>query len=229
MLKGKMLRSFLNVNKKLNHNSEWPAVWAGLRRGENVFKIVVSDPKTKHTFQKEVGEKESGLIGRRIGEKIKGDFLGLHGYEFQLTGGSDKQGFPMRQDIPGAIRKKMLLTGGPGFHPTEKGERRRKLIRGNTFSEDIVQVNMKAVVYGKDSLAKLFGKEEKAEHKAEEHKEAKHEEKHEAKAEHKHEEHKAEHAEAKEHKAEHAAHAEAAHEHEEHKPEHAEAKEHKKE
>lgn len=196
-----------------------------------MFKIVVSDPKTKHTFQKEVGEKESGLIGRRIGEKVKGDFLGLHGYEFQLTGGSDKQGFPMRQDIPGAIRKKMLLTSGPGFHPTEKGERRRKLIRGNTFSEDIVQVNMKAVVYGKDSLAKLFGKEEaKAEHKAEEHKEAKHEEKHEAKAEHKHEEHKAEHTEAKEHKPEHKeAHTEAAHEHKEHKPEHAEAKEHKKE
>jgi small subunit ribosomal protein S6e len=191
-----------------------------------VFKIVVSDPKTRRTYQKEVGEKESGLMGRKIGDKVKGDFLGLHGYEFQVTGGSDKQGFPMRQDIPGAARKKMLLTGGPGFHPTEGGERRRKIVRGNTVSEEIAQVNMKAVVHGKDSLAKLFGKEEK-----EEKKEAKAEHKHEEKKEeHKTEahEHKPEHAEAKhdkpaEHKAEHKAEAH------EHKPEHTETKEHKKE
>ncbi len=138
-----------------------------------MFKIVVADPKTKRTFQKEVGEKESGLLGRRIGEKVKGDFLGMQGYEFQITGGSDKQGFPMRPEVIGVGRKKMLLTGGTGFHPTTKGERRRKIIRGNTLSEEIVQVNMKAIAYGKESLAKLFGKEEHKEEK----KEAKHEEK----------------------------------------------------
>ncbi len=183
-----------------------------------MYKIVVADPKTKRTYQKEVAEKESGLTGRKIGEKVKGDFLGLPGFEMQITGGSDKQGFPMRQDMPGFGRRKVLLTGGTGFHPLRKGERRRKLVRGNTISDEIVQINMKVAVYGKDSLAKLFGKEEKHEEKkAEEHK------KEEAKAEHaekkheeaKHEGHKEEHKEAK---------------HEEHKPEHAEAKhEHKKE
>lgn len=219
-----------------------------------MFKIVVSDPKTKRTYQKEVGYKESGLLGRKIGDKIKGEFLGLHGYELQLTGGSDKQGFPMRQDMPGAARKKVLLTGRPGFHPTTEGERRRRLVRGNTLSEEIVQVNMKVVTHGKDSLPKLFGKEEvkeekkeahekKEEHKKEEkagHEERKHEEKkEEQKAEHaekKHEEHKTEHKEAKhekeerkaehaEHKAEHGGEHKAGHE--EHKAEHKE--EHKTE
>lgn len=218
------------------HNSERPAAWASLRRGENVFKIVVSDPKTKRTYQKEVGYKESGLVGRKIGDKIKGEFLGLHGYELQLTGGSDKQGFPMRPDIHGSVRKKILLTGAPGFHPTTKGERRRKLIRGNTLSEEIVQVNMKVVTHGKETLAKLFGKEELKEEK----KEAKHEEKAEQKKEEKHEEKKEEHKE--EHKKEQAekkheedktehkkeGHQEKAAEHKtEHKAEH--SKEHKKE
>jgi len=182
-----------------------------------MYKIVVADPKTKRTYQKEVAEKESGLTGRKIGEKIKGDFLGLPGFEIQITGGSDKQGFPMRQDMPGFGRRKVLLTRGTGFHALRSGERRRKLVRGNTISDEIAQVNMKVLVYGKDSLAKLFGKEEKHEEKkAEEHK------KEEAKAEHaekkheeaKHEEKKEEHKEAK---------------HEEHKPEHAEAKHEKKE
>jgi small subunit ribosomal protein S6e len=205
----------------------------------NVFKIVVADPKTKRTYQKEAGYKESGLLGRKIGDKIKGEFLGLHGYELQLTGGSDKQGFPMRPDIPGAIRKKVLLTGAPGFHPTTEGERRRRLVRGNTLSEEIVQVNMKVVAYGKDSLAKLFGKEELKEEKeaAKEKKEG--QKKEEQKAEHAEREHeeKKEHAEKKEEPT--AEHKEAKHEHmsghAEHKAEHAQEnkpehhQEHKKE
>ena len=197
-----------------------------------VFKIVVSDPKTRRTYQKEVPYMESGLLGRKIGEKVKGDFLGLPGYELQVTGGSDKQGFPMRQDMQGIGRKKFLLTGGTGFHPLRKGERRRKLVRGNTLSEEIVQVNMKVLTYGKDTLAKLFGKEEKKETKHEEKKEEHKEEKHEKAEEHKKEEHKAEHAEhkpehaEKKHEDQKAEHAEHKHEgHKEHeKPEHKETK-----
>ena len=197
-----------------------------------VFKIVVSDPKTRRTYQKEVGEKESGLLGRKIRDKAKGDFLGLAGYELEITGGSDKQGFPMRQGIHGTVRKKVLLTHGPGFNPLRTGERRRKLVRGDTVSEEIVQVNMKALTYGKDSLSKLFGKEEAKEEK----KEAKHEEKHKKEEEHKAEqkEHKTEHAEKKheEAKAEHKEHVTEQKEHKaehiehEKKAEHAESKEH---
>jgi small subunit ribosomal protein S6e len=131
-----------------------------------MFKLVVSDPKNKRSYQKEVEEKSSGLIGRKIGEKVKGDFLGLQGYELEITGGSDKQGFPMRPDVPGTARKRILLTGPPGFHPKRKGERRRKSVRGNTISLDIVQVNVKVVSYGKKSLEEIFGKKEKPKEEA---------------------------------------------------------------
>ena len=141
------------------------------------FKIVVSDPKTRKSFQKEVSKKESALVGRKIGDKVSGDFLGLSGYEFEVTGGSDKQGFPMRRDISGSARKRMLLIGPPGFHPTTKGERRRKSVRGNAISDEIVQVNLKAVKHGGKSLEDLFGKKEE---KKEEHKEKPKEEKKEA-------------------------------------------------
>jgi len=125
-----------------------------------VFKIVVSDPKTKKTYQKEVSQKESGLLNRKIRDKVKGDFLGLSGYELEITGGSDKQGFPMRPNIQGVARKRVLLTGGPGFHPKQKGERRRKSVRGNTISPEIVQVNAKIIKYGTKKLEEIFGKKE---------------------------------------------------------------------
>ncbi len=125
-----------------------------------MFKLVVSDPKTKKTYQKEVSQKESGLLNRKIRDKVKGDFLGLSGYELEITGGSDKQGFPMRPNLQGVARKRVLLTGGPGFHPKTKGERRRKSVRGNTISPDIVQVNAKIVKYGAKKLEQIFGKKE---------------------------------------------------------------------
>lgn len=140
-----------------------------------MFKLVVSDPKTKRTYQKEVSQKESGLIGRKIRDKAKGDFLGLPGYELEITGGSDKQGFPMRFDVQGTARKRVLLTGGPGFHPKTKGERRRKSVRGNTISPEIIQVNAKITKYGSKKLEEIFRKpkekpkeEAKPEKKAEE-------------------------------------------------------------
>ena len=73
------------------------------------FKIVLSDPKTRKAYQKEVDESASGLMGKKLGENLVGDFLNLTGYEIQITGGSDKEGFPMRRDLEGIGRKKILF------------------------------------------------------------------------------------------------------------------------
>ena len=132
-----------------------------------VFKIVISDPKTRRAYQKEVEKQASGLIGKKIGDTFSGNVLGLSGYEFQITGGSDKEGFPMRRDVEGTARKKILLSSGSGFHPKRKGQRKRKSIRGNTVSTAISQINVKVVKYGDKPLEKIFGvKEEKAEKEA---------------------------------------------------------------
>ena len=47
----------------------------------------------------------------------------------------------MRPDVTGAAKRKILLSSPPGFHPKEDGERRRKTVRGNVISQEIVQIN----------------------------------------------------------------------------------------
>ncbi len=94
-------------------------------------------------------EKSSRLIGLKIGDVFDAALAGLPGLKLRITGGSDSSGFPMRPDLPGPVKKKVLLSGPPGFHPREKGERRRKMVRGNTISEDTVQINT-VIVYSEE-------------------------------------------------------------------------------
>ncbi|BEP18620.1 30S ribosomal protein S6e [Pyrofollis japonicus] len=88
------------------------------------------------------------LIGLKIGDKFDGSLVGLPGYQLEIRGGSDNSGFPMLPTLPGPVKKKVLLSGPPGFHPREKGERRRKTVRGNTVTHDTVQINT-VIVYSK--------------------------------------------------------------------------------
>jgi small subunit ribosomal protein S6e len=69
----------------------------------------------------------------------------MSGHKLQITGGSDKDGFPMRPNVHGGVRVRAILSEGVGFHPSKKGERQRKTLRGNVITEDIVQINMKIV------------------------------------------------------------------------------------
>jgi len=86
--------------------------------------------------------KARALVGLKIGDKIDASIAGLTG-ELVITGGSDSSGFPMRPDVHGGVKMKVLLSGPPGFRPKRKGERRKKMVRGNTITPDIVQVNTK--------------------------------------------------------------------------------------
>lgn len=110
------------------------------------FKIIVSDPETGKSQAMEVeGTRAVPLIGRRLGEIIEGTAVGMSGYKLRISGGSDKDGFPMRPNIHGGVRVSVILSEGTGFHPSRAGERQRKTLRGNVITEDIVQVNMKVV------------------------------------------------------------------------------------
>jgi len=117
------------------------------------FKIVVSNPKSGIARQVEVsGEVAEKLVGKRIGDEIPVSELGINLSEIfgeevpgsarlKIKGGTDRDGFSMRPDVHGPRRVKILLSRGPGFRPKEKGERRKKTVRGNTISPEIVQVN----------------------------------------------------------------------------------------
>jgi small subunit ribosomal protein S6e len=110
------------------------------------FKIIVSDPEAGKSQLIEVEEAQAvPLIGRKLGEIIDGAAIKLPGYKLKITGGSDKDGFPMRPNIHGGVRVGAILSEGVGFHPTSKGERKRKTLRGNVITDAIVQVNMKIV------------------------------------------------------------------------------------
>ncbi|MEM5853975.1 MAG: S6e family ribosomal protein, partial [Candidatus Aenigmatarchaeota archaeon] len=81
---------------------------------------------------------------------------GLPGYVLKITGGTDKDGFPMHPSVEGSVKKRVLLSEPPCFHPKKKGERRRKTVRGNTISSDIVQINVKMVKKGEKSVEELI-------------------------------------------------------------------------
>jgi small subunit ribosomal protein S6e len=110
------------------------------------FKVIISDPGTGKSQLVEVEDVQAvPLVGRRLGEVVDGSMFKLSGHKLEITGGSDKDGFPMRPDVHGGVRIKVILSKGVGFHPSQKGDRRRKTLRGEVITEDIVQVNMKIV------------------------------------------------------------------------------------
>jgi small subunit ribosomal protein S6e len=109
------------------------------------YKIVVSDPKTGKSEAQEVKDAYAQqLVGRKIGDVIDGTSIGLTG-KIMITGGSDKAGFPMRGDTLGGGKNYVLLTRGVGYKTDEQGRKKRKLVRGNTITEETFQVNAKRV------------------------------------------------------------------------------------
>ena len=124
------------------------------------FKIIISDPETgKSRFVEVEGTQAVPLIGRKLGEVIDGSVVKISGHKLKITGGSDKDGFPMRPNVHGGVRVKAILSGGVGFHPSQRGERQRKTLRGNVITEDIVQINLK--IFEKPKKAKKLKEKKK--------------------------------------------------------------------
>jgi small subunit ribosomal protein S6e len=123
------------------------------------FKLVISDPETGKAIQYELDDaKTNALIGKTIGEIVEGDVLGLPGYKLKITGGSDTSGFPIRPDVHGSGKKRVLIHGPPGFQSKRKGIARRKTVRGRELSSDISQVNMRVEEKGGTPLEDLVMK-----------------------------------------------------------------------
>ena len=128
------------------------------------FRVVVSDPQSGKAYQVELKDPgASKLLGKKIGDKIEGDVLGMPGYSIQVTGGSDREGVPMRPDLPGTKRRKVLLSKGVGYHPSAEGKKKRMSIHGRDISSDVGQINVKVVESGSKSIEELLGKAPKEE------------------------------------------------------------------
>ena len=110
------------------------------------FKVIVSDPQAGTSKVVELEEARAApFIGRRVGETLDGAIVDLPAYKVQILGGSDKDGVPIRGNVHGGVRRNVVLSGGAGFSPKKKGERKRKTVRGSTITDEIVQINMKIV------------------------------------------------------------------------------------
>ena len=103
----------------------------------------------------EIDEKKFHFETMKIGETIKGGLIGFPNYEFEITGGSDASGFPMRKDVHGPVKKRILVSKrGIGYKPKRKGEKRRKTVRGNEITFDMTLINLKILKYGETELFK---------------------------------------------------------------------------
>lgn len=122
--------------------------------------LIISDPETGTSQKVELEDNRMGpLVGRRIGEVIDGTVANLAGHQIQLTGGTDKDGIPMRPDVHGSAKSRIILSGGVGYKPKRKGERRRVVVRGNMVSVETTFLNFKIVEKPKGT--KKAKKEEK--------------------------------------------------------------------
>ncbi|MEM4270465.1 MAG: S6e family ribosomal protein [Candidatus Pacearchaeota archaeon] len=131
------------------------------------FKINIGTKEGK-TFHLET--ESEALIGKKIGEIVQGEDIAetLKGYEFEITGTSDKAGFPGLKEIEGQALKQVLLTYGVGMKKKPrkegrkgkktkpKGLRLKKSVRGNTISKDTVQINIKVKKEGSKKLEEIF-------------------------------------------------------------------------
>lgn len=118
------------------------------------IKLAIGDPKAKKVHKHDIKEEDAkSIYGKKLGDKIRGESFGLPGYEFEITGGSDYCGFPMRKDVTGTARKKVLIVGGVGTRHKRAGTRRRRTVCGNTVYARTAQLNLKVTQYGSQPLA----------------------------------------------------------------------------
>jgi small subunit ribosomal protein S6e len=134
------------------------------------FKAVIADPQTGKCYQNTIaGHHANSLIGKKIGDEFDGIFVSLPGYKLVVTGGTDHAGFTMRRDIEGGRLKRILTAESTGYRSKsrhknihkkavhEKGLRKRIVVRGNTITPEITQINMKISSHGSKPIDDLLG------------------------------------------------------------------------
>jgi len=108
--------------------------------------LIVSNPADGTSQRVELDDQQlRALYGTRIGQVVEGAVAGMQGYKIKLTGGTDKDGIPMRPDVHGSVKARVVLSGGVGYKPKNKGDKKRKVVRGNTVSVETTFLNFTIV------------------------------------------------------------------------------------
>eukprot|EP01063_Lacrimia_lanifica_P003200 TRINITY_DN116_c0_g1_i2.p2 TRINITY_DN116_c0_g1~~TRINITY_DN116_c0_g1_i2.p2 ORF type:complete len:249 (+),score=130.58 TRINITY_DN116_c0_g1_i2:55-801(+) len=123
------------------------------------MKLNIANPEsgTQKTFELNDDKAVQRLVDKRVAQEFDGGLLGeaYEGYIFRITGGSDKQGFPMKQGVLVNSRVKLLLDRGVIGYQAWRGrvgERNRKSVRGCIVGGDISVLNLIIVSKGKQDI-----------------------------------------------------------------------------
>lgn len=95
---------------------------------------------------------------KRMSAEVDGAAIGdeFKGYIFKITGGNDKQGFPMKQGLLTNHRVRLLLSKGHScYRPRRVGERKRKSVRGCIVGNDIAVLSLAIVKQGEQEIEGL--------------------------------------------------------------------------
>jgi small subunit ribosomal protein S6e len=98
------------------------------------------------------------FFDKRISHEVDGEVLGdeFKGFVFRISGGNDKQGFPMKQGVLTTDRVKLLLSKGHScYRPRRAGERKKKSVRGCIVGPDLSVLNLVVVVKGDGEIPGL--------------------------------------------------------------------------
>jgi len=124
------------------------------------MKLNISYPVTggQKMIEIEDEKKLRSLYDKRISHEVEGENIGdeFKGYIFRISGGNDKQGFPMLQGVLTSQRVKLLFSKGmPCFRPRKRGERKRKSVRGCIVSGELSVVSLVIVKKGDNDIPGL--------------------------------------------------------------------------
>jgi small subunit ribosomal protein S6e len=93
-----------------------------------------------------------------MGQELEATQLGedFKGYVFKVTGGNDRDGFPMKQGVLVKGRVRLLMSEGhKTYRPRRKGERKRKSVRGCIIGPDIKVLHLVMIKKGEKDIPGL--------------------------------------------------------------------------
>merc|ERR1712141_318262 len=98
------------------------------------------------------------FYGKRMAQEVSAECLGEEwkGYVVRISGGNDKQGFPMKQGIMTNGRVRLLMGKGHStYRPRKTGERKRKSVRGCIVDSNLSVLNLVIVKKGDNDIPGL--------------------------------------------------------------------------